>query len=287
MAHDQTALILYGIDEIRWCLQRGTDSEQIAALAIAAQRGSDGLALIIHTLAHPNPNLQQAALMLLRDRPEPAALHAIRRWLQLPTPSAALDLDPVQTALVQQQWQVADTLTCAAVLAVANRPGAWLRAVDVERLPQADLACLDQLWRFYSGDRFGFSLQAQLWAACEQAECTPTSYSAFDVSYCFSRRVGWHLKIYDRSYLADYDFRHSTKMRYNQTSPVGSLPSTFALGGGSYQLEFERGDTESTMGFYGGDRTYYTWSQDALFGHDLLRLFLRRFSGFPPPLGQS
>ncbi len=284
------AIVLFGVEEIRACLRTGTETEQQAALAIALRRGRPGLLLVIGALQNPNPTMRQMALNLLRKRTEPEALQAIWAYLALPAPLQSLDYTALQSALAIAQWQTADELTGALVLALVNRERAWLREQDVAALPMADLTILDGLWRFYSGDRFGFTIQAQIWRTCEQAECTPLSYSAFDLSYCFSQRVGWHLKMYEARYLAQYDFCRKSRTRYELTAPIGSLPSTFALGGGDSQLESERGDIESTMGFYAPDRVYHIWEPDALFGHNLLRQFflkIEQLPGFQQSIRQS
>lgn len=269
-----TALVLFDIYEIQWCLNKGSEVEKQAALAIAMNRGLPGIRLVIQALHAPNCTIVQTALALLQPCCEPEAQQAIWNYLGLPTDSNAEDdYKTLQQLLGAAQWQAADELTCAIVLAMVHRQGRWLRETDLPRLNLTGLEILDRLWRFYSGDRFGFTVQAQIWQACEQEECSPLAYSTRDLSYCFGQRVGWTVRAYDVRYLYQYDFKRKSKTPYALSAPIGNLPSTFALGGGEEQLEFEQGDIESTMGFYADDRYYYSWSKDALFGHDLLRRF--------------
>ena len=39
----------------------------------------------------------------------------------------------------------------------------WLYFSEVSRIPVEDLRTIDHLWRVASGDRFGYSVQRQLW----------------------------------------------------------------------------------------------------------------------------
>lgn len=274
-AEIDTAIVLFGLDEIQQCLRNGSESEKQAALTIALTRGKAAIKLVIDALKDPNPNIQQTALDLLRDRSEPEVQEAIWNYLNLPQPSQERDYKALQQLLAASQWQTADEITCSIILAMAERQGAWLRKEDIQKLVVTDLIILDRLWRFYSGDRFGFTVQAQIWETCKQEECSPRSYNSFGVCYSFSKRVGWNMKSYNTRYLPNYDFKRNTKIPYDLSAPVGNLPSTFALGGGENNQEYEPADTESTMGFYAPARYYYTWSKDSFFGEHLLIHFFQ------------
>ncbi|MBD2690609.1 GUN4 domain-containing protein [Anabaena catenula] len=262
-AETVSAILLSGLEKIQRCL-----------LSVAMGWGKVGIRLVICALNDPNPNIEQTAVDLLRHRSEPEVQRAIWNYLNLPQPSTLLDYKTLQRCLAVAQWQSADEITCAIILAMAERQGSWLREVDIPKLVVADLGIVDQLWRFYSSDRFGFTVQAQIWQTCEQEECSKIDYSTSDITYCFGKRVGWKVQYYtERDYSDKYDFERNAKIPYDLTAPVGNLPSTFALGGGENHLEFEHGDTESTMGFYAPSYSYYTWSKDSLFGQDFLRQF--------------
>lgn len=77
-----------------------------------------------------------------------------------------VDYAPLQELLQQGQFQAADRLTlqlmCQAAGAQATQRG-WLYFTEVDQLPIADLQTLDRVWRQASGDRFGFSIQRQIW----------------------------------------------------------------------------------------------------------------------------
>jgi hypothetical protein len=211
----------------------------------------------------------------LRHRSEPEVQQAVWQYLNLPEPTALReDYQTLQQCLATAQWQTADEWTCSIILTLAERQGSWLREEDLDKLVPADIKILDRLWRFYSGDRFGFSVQNQVWESCRQEKSSSRNIGS--LSFDFAKRVGWEVHVYEERYASKskYDFERKARIPYALTAPLGHLPSTFALGGGEKHLEYDPPDTESTMGFYGGDRYYYTFSQDAFFGAELLqRLF--------------
>ncbi|MBD2153111.1 GUN4 domain-containing protein [Leptolyngbya sp. PL-A3] len=215
----------------------------------------------------------QTDLEWLHHCNEPEVQQAIWQYLNLPQPTAlTADYQTLQRYLATAQWQAADKLTCTIILSLAGRQGSWLREEDLAKLVPADLKILDRLWRFYSGDRFGFTVQAQVWQACWQEQGSASSRAVGSISFAFAKRVGWEVNAYELHYPSEskYDFERKARIPYALTAPLGHLPSTFALGGGEKHLEYEPPDTESTMGFYGGDRYYYILSQDTFFGTDLL-----------------
>jgi len=82
--------------------------------------------------------------------------------------TSALNIDyrPLQELLSAGAWLEADRLSlqllCRAAGEGAARRG-WLYFSEVSRIPVEDLRTIDRLWRAASGDRFGYSVQRQLW----------------------------------------------------------------------------------------------------------------------------
>lgn len=82
--------------------------------------------------------------------------------------TSALNIDyrPLQALLEAESWLEADRLSlqllCQAAGEGAKRRG-WLYFSEVSRIPVEDLRTIDQLWRAASEDRFGYSIQRQLW----------------------------------------------------------------------------------------------------------------------------
>ena len=267
------AIVLFGLPELWRCFVSGSEADQLSAVPIAMRRGLGGIAFAVLALKASSLSVQQAAIEQLLGCTEVIALEALWQHFQLPNLSDRAHYYNLQYLLANQQWQAADDLTITLIRAIADRSDLWLRKSDLQSLPQSSLIAIDHLWRIYSRDRFGFSIQAQLWNACKAETCKPFNYSRNDLCRCFGDAVGWKVETYDGRHIPEYDFERRAKIPYDLSAPIGHLPSTFALGGGESQGEYDPPDTESTMGFYGSGRYYYTWSQDSFFGHDFLREF--------------
>ncbi|NEP62368.1 MAG: GUN4 domain-containing protein [Symploca sp. SIO2G7] len=82
-----------------------------------------------------------------------------------------VDYQPLQALLVAQEYEAADRLTLKKLCELAG-PAAvqrkWVYFTEVDSFPIADLRTIDQLWRVYSEDRFGFSKQRELWLGLNQ-----------------------------------------------------------------------------------------------------------------------
>lgn len=270
-------IMLFGLPELMKCLAEGSEAEQLSALTIAMRRGADGLALVIGALKSPNEVIQKAAVEHLIDCTEGAALEALWQYVALPGCRDRAHYQALQESLVHQQWQVADDLTIALIKAIADRSDRWLRQQDLSDFPRADLRVIDRLWCLYSRNRFGFSIQAKIWRDCTAETCKPMSYDRYNLCHQFADQLGWKVVTYTGWHVPEYDFKRRAKVPYDLNAPIGHLPSTFALGGGDSQQDYNPPDTESTMGFYGSGYYYYTWSNDSLVGHAFLRDFFSIF----------
>ncbi len=67
--------------------------------------------------------------------------------------------------LAEQNWFEADKETVALILAVTNREIEELTPEDIKHFPCKDLIVIDRMWRKYSDNRFGFSVQLQTYQA--------------------------------------------------------------------------------------------------------------------------
>lgn len=124
----------------------------------------------------------------------------------VPLPSdVGLDYHDLWNALRRRQWEIGDRLTHQLLCRAARgTSGGHLGPRDIEALPCTDLQTLDYLWRRYSGDRFGFSVQQQLYQQAGR------DYPLFCAT------VGWKLSA-SRS--------PSLEFTYHLKAPVGHLPS--------------------------------------------------------------
>lgn len=82
-----------------------------------------------------------------------------------------VDYQPLQALLIAQKFEEADRLTLQKLCELAG-PAAvqrkWVYFTEVDSFPVIDLLTIDQLWRVYSEDRFGFSKQRELWLGLNQ-----------------------------------------------------------------------------------------------------------------------
>lgn len=83
-----------------------------------------------------------------------------------PVSDQEIDYQPLQLLLIAQKFEEADRLTLQKLCELAG-PAAvqrkWVYFTEVDSFPINDLQTIDQLWRVYSEDRFGFSKQRELW----------------------------------------------------------------------------------------------------------------------------
>lgn len=171
---------------------------KIACLKDALKYGGDGLNLAIASLNDPLEDVQFAAYTLLRSRTEPAVKDALQNYI----PAI---YKKISSLLAAAQWQEGDRATAAALLKLAGREKqGWLRVEDINCIPSRDLQLIDEIWRESSGDRFGFSVQKQIW------QQTGNNY------WMFGDRVGWRQA---RAWL------NYSQLSFNTKAPVGHLPA--------------------------------------------------------------
>jgi hypothetical protein len=78
--------------------------------------------------------------------------------------AVGVDYTKLRDLLVAKNWKEADLETDKRMLEVAGRESqGWLRVEDVENFPCQDLGTIDKLWVKYSGGKFGFSVQKQIY----------------------------------------------------------------------------------------------------------------------------
>lgn len=107
--------------------------------------------------------------------------------------------------LTAKKWLDADRETAQLVLKIAGREAqGWLRKEDVEGIPISELKAINQLWLELSGDRFGFTVQKQIW------HHTHENYTEF------GDRVGWRR--------AD-SWLEYPELTFDLQAPLGHLPA--------------------------------------------------------------
>ncbi|MFG6103816.1 GUN4 domain-containing protein [Leptothoe sp. EHU-05/26/07-4] len=114
--------------------------------------------------------------------------------------------------LANAQWQEADKETEKVMLEVANRKEeGWLDVDSIKAFPCEDLQLIDHLWLKFSGGRFGFSMQKEIYLNCGGKADYKYYKEAFEK---FGVEVGWR-----------ENDSWKLQMIYDLTqSPVGHLP---------------------------------------------------------------
>jgi len=125
-----------------------------------------------------------------------------------------IDYANLQHFLAVQQWQSADRETCRLLaIAVGKGERTPLDRRDIAKLPCPDLETIDRLWVKYSGGRFGFSVQQEI-------------YNEVGCDYLkFCDRVGWTIA---RSLTT------AEPLQYKNSAPIGHLPSRSWAGGSKW-----------------------------------------------------
>lgn len=108
----------------------------------------------------------------------------------------------------------ADVATAKVFLLTANRQETdLLRAKDIEQLRCSDIRAVDELWKKYSNNRFGFSVQRKIW--CDVGG-QPGRFDP-DIFRKFSDCVGWRIE--------DEWLREYKKFNFTWEARVGHFPS--------------------------------------------------------------
>lgn len=83
-----------------------------------------------------------------------------------PAPDCRLDYQPLQDALIAQDFLQADRLCVQALCALVGPTAVqrkWLYFSEVDKIPVVDFQTINTLWLTYSEGKFGFSVQRELW----------------------------------------------------------------------------------------------------------------------------
>lgn len=160
------------------------------------------------------------ALIPFTDSPQSAgnAIRIVR--VQLPERYKAL-----VNYLANGRWKEADQKTDRVMLEVAGRTQKGYLDLDaIQKFPCEDLRTIDQLWVKFSGGRFGFSVQKQIWLEVGgKLDYGKDRDAAEDAYLKLGDRVGWRK---DGDWL-DYD-----NLIFDLNAPTGEFPSKWECWGG-------------------------------------------------------
>jgi serine/threonine-protein kinase len=161
-----------------------------------------------------------------KDRPQ-----SIEEWLML-FPSeeksqqfvelrsqVGVDYSGLEQLLAAGHWREADLETRRLMLEAANRKKeqCWFREEDIKNFPCTDLGTIDGLWVKYSGGKFGFSIQRQIWESLGAG-------TTDEAEEQFGDRLGWR---------SQGKWLYYPDLTFDLTAPHGHLPSS--VGGGRWE----------------------------------------------------
>ena len=131
-----------------------------------------------------------------------------------------IDYRQLQALLKAKKWREADQETASRMLeAVGRRKGDYIRADELRKFPCVDLRTIDALWTLYSGGKFGFSVQKDIWQACYSRTGKWKDWDQFCV------KVGWQDATASR-YIGNSELKANPDF-----SPAGEFPySWFGVG---------------------------------------------------------
>lgn len=127
------------------------------------------------------------------------------------TVEVELGLQELEDLLKVGDWQTADAVTLELMLEVADRTRqGWLNKPAIAQFPCDMLHQIDQRWLFYSGGKFGFSTQLQIYQT-----------AAGRSSFTFSRQVGWTMNFWRPTGF----FNFYNWLTFSIEAPPGHLPA--------------------------------------------------------------
>jgi hypothetical protein len=197
-----SGVVLGGLPGVKRRLASVVVQQKTAALAESLHYGQEGLNLVIQALLDESEQVQQTAFLLLQPlKAQPQVQQALKEFVYR----------PLRQFLAAGKWKEADLATTAMMLQVCDRQTAgYLSLQDIKTFPCPDLHTIDHLWLEYSHERFGFSVQRQIWQTIGG-----TSNPDWHVWCRFGQHVGWYVK---ESWLWWND------LNFSLHAPVGHLP---------------------------------------------------------------
>ena len=152
-----------------------------------------------------------------------------------------MDYMPLAELLMEGNFQDADQFTRDALIKIAGAGAVdrnFVYWTDVKGIPVADLRSIERQWLAYSGGKFGYTVQKNVWKVQK---------GDFEG---FCRKIGWSTK--DSDVERKLRWFGASEFTYDTSAPRGHLPLTSALRGTTLlkklldhpAWDLEDGDTE-------------------------------------------
>ncbi|XVF37716.1 hypothetical protein REPUB_Repub20aG0033500 [Reevesia pubescens] len=137
--------------------------------------------------------------------------------------SQPISFDTLQHHLSTQNFRQADEETRRLLIVLAGEAAqkrGYVFFSEVQFISEADLKAIDELWKQYSNNKFGYSVQKRLWQKVNK------DFTKFFI------KVGWMKKL--DTEIEQYNYRafpNEFVWELNDETPEGHLPLTNALRG--------------------------------------------------------
>jgi hypothetical protein len=203
-------------------LYTSSEKKQLQIIPELANAGEAGLEVLKEFLQEQQSNPPNLAMGFAYQALYNADSPKIQEFVQTHFPNGivplhserGIDYRPLQQALVQQDFLVADRLTLEKLCELAG-PAAvqrkWPYFSEVDNFPITDLQTIDTLWIVHSQGKFGFSVQRQLWLSVGKN---------WDKLW---PKIGWKT--------GNNWTRYPGEFIWNLSAPVGHLPLSNQLRG--------------------------------------------------------
>ncbi len=123
--------------------------------------------------------------------------------------------EALQQYLAEENWFEADKETVRLILAVTSKEIEALTPGDIQHFPCKDLMVIDRLWRKYSDNRFGFSVQLETYQAVG-GSMESTIEQNQQLIKAWGERLGWY---------KDNHWLKCDELDFSLNAPLGCHPS--------------------------------------------------------------
>lgn len=140
--------------------------------------------------------------------------------VDLISPDTAVDYNQLALFLSKGEWRKANDETLDSLLQATGRKSiGWADVDSIKSLACWDLKTVDNLWRQYSNNKFGFSVQLPIYL---ETGNKPGRLITDDAYNKFGDRLGWREKSQNREGRDWIIFIEN--LNYNIDAPMGHLP---------------------------------------------------------------
>lgn len=125
----------------------------------------------------------------------------------------------LQEFLAKGQFKEADAETTQVILDTVAKKRENLSPDDMSRFPCSVLQVIDRLWKTYSQDRFGFSVQLQIYQSVGGSINTLRTQNT-EMIQKFGEKVGWRAN-------NEWQSDHYDQWDFSLNAPVGCFPAAW------------------------------------------------------------